>query len=473
MPGILRSPFILAFRDFDNQLRAVQISNIALVGLTTSLYAYILSWAVPRKRHWLAIAFAFAVTLLNPEWVANIFALLADAPYAFFATLCAIIIARVIVSPTPITTHRLAISAALFCFVIAFLTRYSALALLPFGAVLLAGRRRTHAISPRATVAIVIATTAVAAILVALNWETISHRYLFEASLYLTRGNKLSMMTNLFALALPSQIFVDLHLALREFPIVDTYHVHFGSTPRDILVVTLGLFLSVVTVWGMWRSRKRFAPEIAYLLVALPLLTLMIPSTSRYLMPYQPFLWIFFYTGATTLTAPLGVRLASWRRQVFIGLAFLVFGGAAITAHFRMQKVRTGGNRVAGISFGATRPYAADISSTFLSLRRFLDTLPRQRALLIGTGGTGGRWTVISGLNYYRPDSALRAVATTHDVYVVFECKDYESCRGFEKLDLQMRQSVNSFGPFRFEPVFFRANENAKAKVYRLHATGE
>jgi hypothetical protein len=43
MPGVLRSPFIIAFSEFDNQLRAIQISNIGLLAITATMYAYVLS----------------------------------------------------------------------------------------------------------------------------------------------------------------------------------------------------------------------------------------------------------------------------------------------------------------------------------------------------------------------------------------------------------------------------------------------
>jgi len=49
LPGVLRSPFMLAFRDFDDQLRAIQLSNVLLLAVTATMYAYVLSWAIPRR----------------------------------------------------------------------------------------------------------------------------------------------------------------------------------------------------------------------------------------------------------------------------------------------------------------------------------------------------------------------------------------------------------------------------------------
>jgi len=142
MPGVLRSPFMIAFDDFDNRLRAIQISNIALVGITATLYAYILSWAVPRKWHWLVVGYAFAFMLLSPDWSGNVFQLLADAPYAFFTIACVIISTRALTSTRPVRTQWLAIGAGAICFAIAFLTRFTAPLVLVYIAALAAGRKR-------------------------------------------------------------------------------------------------------------------------------------------------------------------------------------------------------------------------------------------------------------------------------------------------------------------------------------------
>jgi hypothetical protein len=467
MPGILRSPLMFAFHDFDSRLRAIQLFNIALVGLTTTLYAYILSWALPRKWHWLGIGFAFGFALLSPEWVANVFEMLADAPYAFFSILCVIMIGRILTSSDSIRGHAFAIACALVFFVIAFLTRFTAPVIIVYALVLAAGRTREHGVSRRTAVVAGIGVVVVVGILVGMNWETISSRYLSDMSGYLQKVNKPGMLINLFAIALPSQIIPDLSLGLSQFPLAGKFAVNLGSTPRDVLILTLGVCISCVTLWGMWRSRKQFAPEILYTIAVLPVFALMIQSTSRYLMAYQPFLWIFFYTGVAALMQPVAVRVVRWPRSAFIGLGLLFLTGAGL-ALLRVKKKMFGDHAASSVSFGETRSYAPEIASTFQSLRAFLETLPRQRSLLIGGRGTYGRWKVISGLDYYIPDSTLSSAVATRDVYVVLECGTYDACSALEKWDSTLRDYLSTRGSFRLDPVFSRAHEHAKAKVYRL-----
>jgi hypothetical protein len=116
MPGMLRSPFIAAFRNFGDQLRAIQVANIALVTATAAMFSYVLSWAVPRARHWMAIGYAFGFILLSSAWVANVFAPLADALYEAFTIAALIIVTRVICSDRPIRSRPFAIAGAAILF---------------------------------------------------------------------------------------------------------------------------------------------------------------------------------------------------------------------------------------------------------------------------------------------------------------------------------------------------------------------
>jgi hypothetical protein len=96
--------------------------------------------------------------------------------------------------------------------------------------------------------------------------------------------------------------------------------------------------------------------------------------------------------------------------------------------------------------------------------------LPRDRTLLVGAYGTTGRWTVISGLDYYLPDSGLGVAARTHDVYVLLECGTFEICQDFGRWEARVRNNLGKFGEYSYEPVFSRTGEHAKARVYRLRS---
>lgn len=459
MPGLLRAPFMMLFRDFDNQLRAIQISNVLLVGITAAMYAYVLSWTVPRKWHWLAIGFSFGFMLLNPDWGGNVFALLADAPYAAATIAFLILAARVLSSDRPLKEQPWAIAGCVVLFTVAFLLRFSAPVLLVYVAVLAAGRR-IHRRQPSGPLLVWAAVALVLlAVLVGLNWKVLHGRYLMEPVLFLFRADKASVMMNLLASALPSQIVPRFQRAFTHDPVFDTYHVDFGTAPRDLVLVALGFAISATTFFGMWRARRRFVPEIAYALAAMPVLALMIPSTTRYLIAYEPLFWIFFYAGASALVAPIAVRLAPSPRAVLATVAILILAGTG-AAYLRL--------RSAPISIGETRAYSTEVASTFGELRRYLETLPRDRTFLIGSRGTTGRWKAISGLEYYRPDSSLSVAVTQRDTYLVLDCVTLDWCRDFDRVDQRSREFFDRYGKFSFDPVFARTTEHAKARVYRI-----
>jgi len=75
---------------------------------------------------------------------------------------------------------------------------------------------------------------------------------------------------------------------------------------------------------------------------------------------------------------------------------------------------------------------------------------------------------VISGLDYYRPDSGLSVAAREHDVYVVLECGTLELCQDFDAWEDLTRRGLRKYGDFSLDPVFSRAIPHAKAKVLRL-----
>jgi hypothetical protein len=260
----------------------------------------------------------------------------------------------------------------------------------------------------------------------------------------------------------------DFRLGFSYHPIIAPYHVRFPNSLRDYVLESIGLSVSFMTFFGMWRSRRQFLPEIAYVLAALPVLTLMIPSTARYLMAYQPFFWIFFFVGASAIFGPAAARVANTPRATLLGITALVVAGTSLVLLRTSKIVGTVGSPGAAVSIGESRAYVAEVASTFADLRRYLEKLPRDRTVLIGQSGTVGRWTVISGIKYYRPDSTLSLAINRYDTYLLSECGTYEVCQNFDYWDGKFRESVIRFGGFTFEPVFSRIHEHAKVKLYRV-----
>ncbi|HUQ18968.1 MAG TPA: hypothetical protein VM099_05090 [Gemmatimonadaceae bacterium] len=466
MPGILRAPFMAAFQNFDNQLRAIQMSNVVLIATTATLYAYILTWVIPKNYHRFAIAFSFAFLLLSPEWLANVFLPLADAPYSLFTTACILLVVRLQKLERPLRTQLVVVATALVFFGIAFLTRFTAPLLFVYAAVLGAGRVWHRRPARGIIIGAVICAALVIAVLVALNWRTLP-RYTHDVRSYLALSTRTAMFVNLMVVALPSQIIPGFRLAFSFHPIADTFHVVFASSLKDFAFVAAGMSISAVVFLGMWRARNRLMPEIVYTLLALPILAVLMQSTTRYLMAYQPFLWIFFYVGASALLRPLLARVGG-KRGAFIGVGLLGLAAAAAVAMRASKFVETVSGSQDAVPVARTGAYVREVVTTYRSLREFLERLPRDKTILISERPNEGRWKVISGFRYYRPDSALSVAVAKHDAYLVSECGTSEVCQQFDSWDGLFRQRFEQYGSFTFEPVFSRITAHAKARVYRV-----
>lgn len=468
MPGVLRSPLMMMFSDFDSQLRAIQISNVALVSLVAVLHAYILSWVLPVARHWIAVGFAFGFMLLSPVWAANVFSPLAEAPYSAFTLATLILMVSIIRTKGRVRDRIPAILAATLLFALSFLVKFTAPALLVFAAVLVVGRarhRRTR--GHRLAIGGAIAFAALLVLMI-FNWDVLSLRYFPDLLSFLYNGDKVGMVFHLLGSALPSQIIPDFHLGFSQAPALNPYSPALATTPSDLVLALLGVALSATAFFGMWKARDRLAPEIAYVLCALPLLAMIIPSTARYMMAYQPILWGLFYVGAATLLRPITSRV---RKSAVLPVAGLLLTVAGVSGLVMLRSARIAGTeakRAGSISIGETRAYVGEVSSTFRALRTFLETLDRDRTLLLGTRGNYGRWKAISGLSYYRPDSALTQAMAERDTYLLLECGTFETCQDFSGFERDTRDRLQEHGSIGFDSVFAHATVHAKARVYRL-----
>lgn len=468
MPGVLRAPIIAAFGDFDDQLRGIQLLNIPLVAIVALLSAYIFSWTLPQSRHWMAIVFSFAFTLLSPIWIANIFLPLADAPYAAF-TLGALLIAIELLCSNKRAASRPWLSAMfLVLFVVSFQLRFTAPVLLLFAASLAVARWQERGVSRRFKLAVFLGTASVVAGLVAFNFQPIFHRYLREPMVFLERSEKSGMIVNLLGAAMPSQVIPSFYLGFMHPPILDTYRTAFSTTMPDMAWAAFGILISAVIIVGMWQSRRRFLPELAYLAGALPIIALVLPSTMRYMMSYQPLFWIFAYAGLTSVVNRYvpGLKRDFRSRIAITTLAILALG---LAAGLRSWKVAgTASERYFAVTATRIPNYVSDVSSTFRSLRTFIETLPQDRTLLIGPKGTMGRWHVISGRSYYYPDNALSRIAKAKDVYLVLECGTLEACQAWEVWKDRAEARVLRVGDFAFDSVFGASSGRARAEVLRV-----
>ncbi|HEX2723626.1 MAG TPA: hypothetical protein VHM24_11985 [Gemmatimonadaceae bacterium] len=466
MPGVLRSPFIVLFEDFDDQLRGMQVLNTIIVGALGLLSAYVFSWVHPRPRHRYVIAFSFAFMLLSPVWVANVFLPLADAPFAAFSLAALVVSITVVCARSPLSNKRGAIAGFAALVAIASTLRFTAPLLLVFAAVLANGRRSLHSLPRRFWLGTGAVTLLFLVILVSLNFQAIFGRYLFEPLWFAARGDKPSMIANLLSVALPSQVIPNFQLGFVHPPLDLLYTTKLTESTADIAWTLVGLALSTIMISGLWIGRRRFLPEIAYVLVPLPVLVPILPSTTRYMMSYQPFLWVFFYLGAIALARRMGL-LPLLKRPAVVATALAVM--MAVVVGLRGWKVAgTASERVLAVTVTSAPAYVAGVGETFQGLRQFLESLPRERTLLIGDPGTEGRWKIIAGRDYYDPDPSLASIVREKDVYLLAECGTLDTCQSWEYYRNKAQQRVLKFGEFQFDSVYSRQSWRAHVEVFRI-----
>ena len=462
MPGALRAPFLRVFSEFDDQLRAIQLGNVVIVDTVALMSAYVVSWILPRTRHWLAIGFAFGFTLLSPWWMANTFLPLADAPYAAFSLLSVIIAIRAIASPRSLVRAG-PITAFAVVFVIAFLVRYTEPVVLIFVAALIRGRMPAQSIKWKAALVGLGLASVVVGLLIYMNREAIIGRYIVEPFGLFRDGDKQSIVLNFFFLAVPAQVIPGFALGFSHPPIIDLYHAQFGATRFDALWSTVGAMITGVVALGAWRLKGRMLPELLMVLAVLPVLVAMMPSTSRYFMTYQPFFWIAFYEGLLALSVRIPEAL---RRSLVSHAGALAVLALAIGLGAGVKARATSAGKIAGL---ADLPrYVHGVSGTYRPLRQFLQSLPRDRTVLTSRRWSFGRWKAIANLDSYAPDSNLVALTTQKDVYAVIECGSVDICSYFDKREASTKDALCLVGEFDYELVFHAKDEKSEAKVFRI-----
>ena len=469
MPGVIRAPLLMLFDGFDAQLRAIQIVNIPVGALVALLSAYIFSWSLPPSRHWLAIGFAFIFTLFNPVWVANIFLPLVDAPYALF-TLIGIVLSVRLFAASATRSRALAIVAFILCLAIAFPMRFTAPLVLVFALTLVFGKSDGPLTRHPRIIGLGAAAVILLAALVALNADAIFGRYFKELSAFVIKGDKVGMLLNVTAAAIPSQIIPTFMQGFLYVPIYDYFHADFFGKPMQAAWTIVGLCMCAITVAGMWRSRGRFFPEILYLLAGLPILGLMMPSTSRYLKPYQGFVWMFFFAGAAWIYERNRHRLPSFMRTRAFAIAAAASLALVIVGIRSWRTIGTASEKKFAVSVTRAPDYVTDVAATFRGLRGFIETLPADRTLLISDRGSMGRWKVIAGRDYYYPDSATASMTRSKDVYLVVECGTMEGCQIWNEWLKGQESRIDKFGRFTYDSVYAISRPRARAEVYRVRS---
>ncbi len=467
MPGVLRSPMIRAFSEFDDRLRAIQLVNVVFLDAVIVMSAYILSWVLPRKLHWVTIAFSFAFAATTPWWMTNVYVPLTDAPYAAFSLVSVLFAIQLATSRQSIRKNTAMICALGFVFVVAFTLRYTEPVVLILIAVLLKGRLHGRKLPVGLSAKVMTCSILGLGLLVTLNRQAIFHRYLIEELTYLAVGEKQSMFLNFFCVAVPQQIIPAFEYGFTHPPI-RSFTGEFAGTPKTMAWSAFGFLISMIVVAGAWRTRDRLVPEILFVAAALPLLILLMPSTPRYLMTYQAFFWIWFYTGSRAISEliPQRSRAAMRPLATLVALSVLVTGlslGMRTRGFFGRQ-----GERSSSLATFDLMNYVRAESDTYRPLERFLRSLPRGRTLLVAPYQSLGRWKAIANLDYYFPDSGTTAAARSRDMYMIIDCGSYDTCETFPRTETDLRKALAAQGSFTYQLVFEATAAKSHARVYRV-----
>ena len=468
-PGLLRAPWMALFPAFDDQLRAIQITNVVIAVALALISAYIMSWVLPRKVQAAAVAFAFALLVLNPVWVTNVLSPLADLPYAA-ASLGAVVVLTRILAGTPgerASLWRKILFAVLF--VIAFACRFTAPVILVYGWFLYRSARSEGSSRPSRRVVLAAAAGVLAVVAVVLILRPgVVHYYAVLPKIFLSRSGIPEMLSNLVVLAVPSQLIPGLEIMFERPPLANMYRPVFATTPFDTLLTAIGIAISGITLAGMVILRRELRPGLAFVLVPMPLLASIIASSSRYLLSYQPFFWIFMYAGGAALVARLAPGFR-WTRRMTITVASAACLLAATAVYVRSARFAAGGKvSISNFSLGETRRGAADVASTYRRLRQFLEGLPRAETLLVGTRGNMGQWKAIAGIDYYYPDSGMVDASRRKQLYLVLACPTPGVCSSMDHTEKRARDNLLTFGNVELARVFDVANAYSAARVYQV-----
>jgi hypothetical protein len=340
--------------------------------------------------------------------------------------------------------------------------------LLVYAAVLWRGKHSAEKLASRRAILLLAVATVGIVILAALNADAIFGRYLREPLLFLRKGDKLGMILNVAGAAIPSQIVPNFMQGFIYPAIEGFFHTTFFAVPAQAAWLVVGLALGLTTFIGMWQTREKFLPEILYFLSALPVLGLMLPSTSRYLKTYQAFIWIFFYSGAAylynrhRLRIPVALRSRKAALFAIAGVLILVVGIRA------WRFAGTASEKKFAVTAASTPDYVGDVATTFRALREYIETLPKEKTLLVGEFGSMGRWKAIADRDYYYPDTAMAGLLNNRDFYLLIECGTMESCQSWNAWIKKIETRVSKYGAFHYDSVYAIARPRARAEVYRI-----
>lgn len=417
----LYAPAMAVFESYEARIRAIQFINVVLIGITFAMAIRYFRIALSGLNLTvLSVAFGLAIAV-DAIWQQS-----AMKPNSDLLT-SVITLAAMLVAADD-RRGRLEKSGILLLFgSIGFFVKIS-LAMIPVAFALTEFLARTPK-TPRERAAL--ATCLGAGLLMLLLNSNLTFHYFWSmlvdpASPYLSvspsvaRLNALTSVVNFWFSALPGTIIPNLRYMFVDNPAYNTLAFSLQPLTLRLLAGLLaGIIISTTVVVGAWRLRKKRTFDLILFVLCIPAFALVPNGTLRYLMPFQPFIWVCLLIVLADL----------WQRSGRVRIALATFAGAAIIV-FAVVEVRMIMLRMAVDARESSRTGRASVGEVALvtgGILGYLRSLPPDttRLLFEETSAdlhTRGTWSAVTPLTSYSLRNSFPGWMEGHRVLAVHIC---------------------------------------------------
>jgi hypothetical protein len=453
VPAFLRAP-LFAFDFTPTQLPLVlQLQNLTLLAMLAWVSQQYLAIRLPNSasKKWVSVPWIMIALSYQP-WVLNTFMPLGDHLFALMS-MASIMFYLKADHAAKIKTAKLLAYCGYLITAIAVIQKSTALGLFVY-AILVFGRK-SHSLRRSLVPGGLI-------ILMSLVYFSQLHSYVLSIG----TGNYLAnrtlqaifadTITNLVFSALPNQIIPNFsYLLTRDAYTTNAYQTSSISI-NDIPWMALGLAISGAIVFGGWIARYRLLPELALLLVTIPLYALVTNSTARYLASVQPIFWIFLIYTFSHFSG----FFIKYRYVIVVMITCVLI----ITLPQLATNITRSFTSISNPSIRLMPNFLRELAITFNNGKNELAVIirekPNSQILLINEDF---RWAALIGANYLSVDLARKAVCNGASVITVFAC-DARNCSRQKVAHDYATKNLENYG---MKPELITNFEN-QASVFRI-----
>jgi len=474
------------FTDYAAILRSIQATNFVVAAACLGLWFYYIARSLPALRP-ITFAILAVVVLIDARWQRMVALPNADLLPSLL-TIVAILVARPLLDGALRSPAAWLIRGGTVLLVagLGFFVKMSVVTVALAVPLAMAGRtsRRTIALAGAGVVGGMVLVVAANHMVVAEYLQALLSLYHRGATTQGIEAPIGSLLANLVFSGFPSRVIPNLWMMFQDGAQLQSMAFHLASLSlRTVGAMLVGAAVSGVILAGVPTLWRRHRLELLLLLVVLPVFALVPNSTVRYLVPYQPVIWLAFLAGLEQLRGGLARRqwgwLAHWRRwsaasrlPLLAVTAFFVLGLAVVEANQLRLRFRGGLNGVALIG---------DVSSVYREVEAVLAAIPADNARIVYVDWAkiayaydpnlgSANWLAVSAIPQRVPDAQLVAEAGHVRTLAVFTCEK-SSCPKFDEIRDATFDDLRRLGSFRFEPMLVTATGSARGEVYRLVPT--